>query len=147
MQHTVNLAITKSLLRVVRKVDRCITGALAGKCRRRYLSTPLLKRGVPPRTPNGVAVAQGICIDALLLRMQLMCILPPQKKKMKVFVFLLFPCFVFLQKLILPGFLRLFEGYHENLHRISDRLVPLTPLGMVWSPSYGSSKGRVESRD
>ena len=55
---------------------------------------------------------------------------------MKVFVFLVLPCFLFLQKLILPGFLRLFEGYHENLHKISDLLVPLTPLGMVWSPSY-----------
>ena len=55
---------------------------------------------------------------------------------MKVFVILLSPCFVFLQKLILPGFLLLFEGYHENLHKISDPLVPLTPLGMVWSPRY-----------
>ena len=55
---------------------------------------------------------------------------------MKVFVILLSPCFVFLQKLILPGFLLLFEGYHENLHKISDPLVPLTPLGMVWSQSY-----------
>ena len=64
---------------------------------------------------------------------------------MKVFVILLSPCFVFLQKLILPGFLLLFEGYHENLHKISDPLVPLTPLGMVWSPSYGPSKGWVES--
>ena len=51
-------------------------------------------------------------------------------------MFLLSPFFVFLQKLILPGFLTLFEGYHENLHKISDPLVPLTPLGMVWSPSY-----------
>ena len=51
-------------------------------------------------------------------------------------MFLLSPCLVFLQKLILLGFLRLFEGYHENLHKISDPLVPLTPLGMVWSPSY-----------
>ena len=65
---------------------------------------------------------------------------------MKVFVFLFSPCLVFLQKLILPGFLLLFEGYHENLHKISDPLVPLTPLGMVWSPSYGPSKGWVESR-
>ena len=55
---------------------------------------------------------------------------------MKVFVFLLSPCFVFLQKLILPGFPLLFEGCHENLHKISDPSVPLTPLGMVWSPSY-----------
>ena len=55
---------------------------------------------------------------------------------MKVFVFLLLPRVLFLQKLILPGFLLLFEGYHENLHKISDPLVPLTPLGMVWSPSY-----------
>ena len=55
---------------------------------------------------------------------------------MKVFAFLLSPCFVFLQKLILHGFLTLFDGYRENLHKISDRLVPLTPLGMVWSPSY-----------
>ena len=45
-------------------------------------------------------------------------------------------CLVFLQKLILPGFLRLFEGYHENLHKISDPLVPLTSLEMVWSSSY-----------
>ena len=60
---------------------------------------------------------------------------------MKVFVILLSPSFVFLQKLILPGVLLLFEGYHENLHKISDPLVPLTPLGMVWSPSYGPSKG------
>ena len=56
---------------------------------------------------------------------------------MKVFVFLLSPCFVFLQKLILPGFLRLFEGYQEHLHKMSDRLLPVTPLEMVWSPSYG----------
>ena len=55
---------------------------------------------------------------------------------MKVFVIVMSPCFVFLQKLILPGFLLLFEGYHENLHQISDPLVPLTSLGMVWSPSY-----------
>ena len=66
---------------------------------------------------------------------------------MKVFVILLSPCFVFLQKLILPGFLLLFEGYHENLHKISDPLVPLTPLGMVCSPSYGPSKGWVALRD
>ena len=50
---------------------------------------------------------------------------------MKVFVILLYPCFVFLQKLVFPGFLLLFEGYHENLHKISGQLVPLTPLG--WS--------------
>ena len=43
---------------------------------------------------------------------------------MKVFVILLSPCFIFLQKLILPGFLLLFEGYHENLHKISDPLAP-----------------------
>ena len=55
---------------------------------------------------------------------------------MKVFVILLSLCFVFVQKLILPGFLLLFEGYHENPHKISDRLVPLTPLGMVWGQSY-----------
>ena len=55
---------------------------------------------------------------------------------MKVFVFLLSPCLVFLEKHILPGFLRLFEGYHENLHKISDPLVPLTSLEMVWSSSY-----------
>ena len=57
---------------------------------------------------------------------------------MKVFVILFCPCSVFLQKLILPGFILLFEGYHENLRKISERVVPLTPLGMVWSPSYGS---------
>ena len=51
-------------------------------------------------------------------------------------MFLMSPCFVFLQKLILPGFLMLFEGYHEYLRKIPDRLVPSTPLGMVWSPSY-----------
>ena len=55
---------------------------------------------------------------------------------MKVFVFLVLPCFLFLEKLILPGFLKLFKGYHENLHEISDPLVPLTPLGMVWGRSY-----------
>ena len=55
---------------------------------------------------------------------------------MKVFVFLLSPYLVFLQKLILPGFLRLFEGYHENLRKISDPLVSLTSLEMVWRPSY-----------
>ena len=60
---------------------------------------------------------------------------------MKVFVFLVLPCFLFLEKLILPGFLKLFEGCHENLHKISNPLVPLTPLGMVWIPSYGPSKG------
>ena len=55
---------------------------------------------------------------------------------MKVFVFLVLPCFLILEKLLLPGFLRLFEGYHEKLHKISDPWVPLTPLGLVWSPSY-----------
>ena len=65
---------------------------------------------------------------------------------MKVFVILLSPYLVFLQKLILPGFLTFFEGFHQNLHKISDPLVPLTPLGMVWSPSYHPSKGWVESR-
>ena len=59
---------------------------------------------------------------------------------MKVFVILLSPCFVFLQKLILPGFLLLFEGYHENLREISDPTVYITSLGMVWSPSYDLSK-------
>ena len=38
---------------------------------------------------------------------------------MMVFVVLLSPCVVFLQKLILAGFLTLFEGYHENLHHSS----------------------------
>ena len=42
---------------------------------------------------------------------------------MKVFVFLLSACLVFLQKLVLLGFLTLFEGYHENLHKISNPLV------------------------
>ena len=49
---------------------------------------------------------------------------------------LLSPCFVFLQKLILPGFLLLFEGYHENLREISDPSMYITFLGMVWGPSY-----------
>ena len=44
--------------------------------------------------------------------------------------------FCFSLKLIHPGFHKLFEGNHENLHKISDRLVSLTPLGMVWSSSY-----------
>ena len=55
---------------------------------------------------------------------------------MKVFVFLLSPSFVFLQKLILPGFLSLFEGYSENLREISDPSMYITFLGMVWGPSY-----------
>jgi hypothetical protein len=55
---------------------------------------------------------------------------------MKVFVFLFSPCLVFLQKLILPGFLLPFEGYHENLREISDPTVYRTFLGMVWGPSY-----------
>ena len=55
---------------------------------------------------------------------------------MKVFVCLLSPCFDFPQKLILSGFLTLFEGYHENLREISDPTVYRTFLGMVWGPSY-----------
>ena len=55
---------------------------------------------------------------------------------MKVFVFLFSPCLVFLQKLILPGFLSLFEGYSENLREISDPSMYITFLGMVWGPSY-----------
>ena len=53
-------------------------------------------------------------------------------------MFLLSPCFVFLQKLILPGFLSLFEGYSENLREISDPSMYITFLGMVWGPSYES---------
>ena len=57
---------------------------------------------------------------------------------MKVFMILLSPCLVYLQKLILPGFLLLFEGYHDNLRKISDPTVYITFLGMVWGPSYES---------
>ena len=59
---------------------------------------------------------------------------------MKVFVFLLLSYYVFLEKLILPSFPVLFEGYCENLHEISDPTVYITSLGMVWSPSYDLSK-------
>ena len=55
---------------------------------------------------------------------------------MKVFVFLLLPYYVFLEKLILRGFPLPCEAYCENLREISNRFVPSTPLGMVRSPSY-----------
>ena len=51
------------------------------------------------------------------------------------YVFVL-PVFGFPQKLILPGFLSLFEGYSENLREISDLSMYITFLGMVWGPSY-----------
>ena len=52
------------------------------------------------------------------------------------FCALLSPCLVFLEKPIFTGFFMLFEAYHENLHKISNRLVHLTPVGMVGRPSY-----------